>query len=178
MGLKPGLHEGRRIVAVAGAVIIIVMLATLTSGCAPNSPEAATKAFYNAIENGDWNAYIDSILPERVRMMTPEEKEYTEESVEDSGVTFEGLKFETKYTNKDKTEATVSIVAGEMSQENPSTGEKEVVTIEEVIEQSGTAPEVNTVKYKNRWYVDVPLSQADMQQESEIQMEETPSGNQ
>ena len=116
--------------AVVGAVVLLVMLATLLSGCAPGSPEAAAQAFYNAIEDGDWNAYIDSILPDRVRRMTSEERTYTKDSLKESGVTFKGLKFETKYTNKDKTEATVSIVAGEMSQENPATGEKEVITID------------------------------------------------
>ncbi|MBN1289664.1 MAG: DUF4878 domain-containing protein [Actinobacteria bacterium] len=159
-------------VFIIGLLMASVVLSVFASGCAPDTPEAAAQSFFNAVESGDFGAFLDSVAPERVRRMSAEEKTMQEELLKSGESKYEGLKFEAKIDRKDKNKAVVTITAGKMTQKNPMTGEEQVVEFDKYEEEFGEPATLDAVKYKNRWYMDIPLSQSDVPEEGEIQMEE------
>ncbi|MBN2167676.1 MAG: DUF4878 domain-containing protein [Actinobacteria bacterium] len=161
-----------QIVWIVGLLMAAVVLAVFAAGCAPNTPETAAQSFFNAIESGNFNAFLDSVNPERVRRMSGEEKTMQKELIKSGDAQYKGLTFEAKIDRKDKNKAVVTITGGKMTQKNPMTGEEQTIEFDKYAEEYGEPATLDAVKYKNRWYIDIPLSQSDVPEESEIQMEE------
>lgn len=139
-----------------------MVIPVLLTGCGPSTPEAAVQDFYKAIDDGNWDAYLGSVLPENIRRMTEEDARNEKERFLAGDSTFEELKFKTVYDKKDKNKAEVELTEGKITGTNPMTGEKETTTIAEIKEQYEITPSLGVQKYKGRWYVVVPMASADM----------------
>lgn len=161
-----------------GLVLVVALaLPMLLAGCGAQTPQQAVRDFYDARANGDWNAYLGTILPDRVRRMTPEDVSMQKESFEGGDFKYTDMKLEVVEKGNDKAE--VQLVGGKITSKNPMTNQEETWTIEEIKEMYNETPSLDTVKYKGRWYVDIPMSaedqekaQAEMMEQQE-QMEET-----
>ncbi len=158
---KPGLK--RRTIKAVWVVILALSIASLTmaAGCGPQTPEKAVRDFYKSIEKHDWNAYLNSVLPARVRRMTESDIMEQKKEFLDSDYKYTGLKLKADYKGKDKNRADVELQAGLISGKNPSTGKTERTTIAKIKKEYDVTPTIATRKYKGRWYVDIPLATAD-----------------
>ncbi len=151
-----------------GLAVLLLLVAALAvpfaAGCGgASSPEQAVNDFYEAIEAGDWNAYLDTVLPDNVRRMTPSDEQEQKKQFEEADFKYSGLKYKTVYDEKDKETAEVQLTAGEITGTNPSTNQKETTTIEEIKKSYDITPSITARKYKGSWYVDVPMASADRQ---------------
>ena len=80
-----------------------------------------------------------------------------------------GLLFKTIPDNSNPNKATVEIVSGVLVVKDPSTGQTQRITIADYKKQVGKYPTYDAVKYKGKWYVDVPLASADRPQQVQQQ---------
>ncbi|MCG2794576.1 MAG: hypothetical protein L6427_01670 [Actinomycetia bacterium] len=162
MGRNPA--PRKRAIRAVSTIALLVFLAVplVASGCGSQTPEGVVRDFYKAIEDGDWNAYLSSVLAENVRRMTEEDVQYEKERLLEGDFTYEGLKFETVYDEKKENEAEVELIEGKITGTNPTSGERETTTVAEIKKQYDITPSFKTRKYKGRWYVDVPLASVDM----------------
>jgi hypothetical protein len=149
------------------AVLLALVLPFFAAGCGPRTPEAAVSSFFNAIQDQNWNAYLDSILPDDVRSMSQTEQATTKEDFGKTVTTFKDLKYKTEVNDKDKNKATVSVVSGRISAKDPSTGQSQTTTVDEIKKTYGKAPTYQTEKFKGRWYVDLEMESLEPQTESQ-----------
>lgn len=138
----------------------MVVVAALTvpffaAGCGAETPEAAVRSFFGAIQDQDFNAYLGSILPDDARSMSQAGRQAAKEDFGKTETTFKGLKFTTKYDDKDKDKATVSMAAGSVSAKDPATGQTQTTTVDEIKKMYDKTPTYQTEKFKGRWYVDM-----------------------
>lgn len=151
-----------------GLAIVVLLAAVLAvpfaAGCGGASmPQQAVNDFYKAIEARNWNAYLNSILPDNVRRMTQSDSNAAKKQFDEADFKYTGLKYKTVYDKKDKDMAQVELTAGEITGTNPATGKKEVTTIEEIKKSYDITPTIGVQKHKGSWYVDVPMASADKQ---------------
>jgi hypothetical protein len=145
-------------------LLVIAIVLPIAAGCGgASSPEQAVNDFYEAIEAGDWNAYLNAVLPDNVRRMTSSDEQEQKKQFEEADFEYSGLKYKTIYDKKDKDTAQVQLVAGEITGTNPSTNQKETTTIEEIKKSYDITPSITVKKFKGSWYVDVPMASADRQ---------------
>jgi hypothetical protein len=144
------------------------LLLTFTAfGCGGSTtPDTAVKNFFQAINAGDSDALLGSVLPERVRAMSDTEKQQLETQVKAKGEQYTGLQLKVVYDKNDKSKAKVVISSGKISAKDPTTGQTQSQDFKDVPEESRT---LNAVKYKGRWYVDIQLSQEEAQPQSATQ---------
>ena len=160
----------KKTVRAVSAIVLLMFLAVplAASGCGAETPEAAVRDFYIAIEERNWNAYLSSILPENVRRMTEEDVQYEKERFEEGDFVYEDLELKTAFNEENDNEAEVELTSGKITGTNPMSGERETTTIAEIKEQYDITPKFNTRKHKGHWYVDVPLASADMAEPAEV----------
>lgn len=152
------------------AIIIIsaaLSLTLMTSGCGGSSkPDTAVTDFFQAISLGDWNAFTDSVLPDRIRVMSDTEKRDLQAQIKKKSEQYTDLKFKVVYDKSDKNKAKVVILSGKISAKNPTTGKQESMDFKDIPEESRT---LSAVKFKGRWYVDIQLSSGEAQPQSGTQ---------
>jgi hypothetical protein len=145
-------------------LLVAVLVVPFAAGCGgASSPEQAVNDFYEAIEAGDWNAYLNTVLPDNVRRMTQSDADDAKKQFEEADYKYSGLKYKTVYDSKNKEKADVELTAGKITGTNPSTSQKETTTIEEIKKTYDITPSITVQKYKGSWYVDVPMAAADKQ---------------
>jgi hypothetical protein len=147
----------------ATTVVVALALAVplLVAGCGPQTPDQAVRNFYKAIQNHDWNAYLSTVLPDRVRRMTEADVRTQKKQFLATDFTYKGLVLKPVYDKTDKNKAEVALEAGVVTGKNASTGKVERTTIAEIKKTYGQTPSIATQKDKGRWYVDVPLATVD-----------------
>ncbi|MDD5447594.1 MAG: DUF4878 domain-containing protein [Actinomycetota bacterium] len=141
--------------APAGLVFSMVLIVAALCGCGPQTPEEVVKNFYKAMNDGDYNAYVNCLLPDEARRMSVEESRELKNLVEQKPVEFENLKLKVTYDKKNKNKATVEVVQGAVKYKNPQTGKSEKMSVADIIKREGSFAEIPTRKYKGRWYVDI-----------------------
>jgi uncharacterized protein YchJ len=144
---NPGPRTRSSILISVVVLIIALTVPFFATGCGAESPDAAVREFYKAIETHNWNAYLASVL---------QKKKFLENDFK-----YIGLKLKTTFNKSDKDKAEVELTAGVIKGKNPTTGKEESTTIAEIKKTYGITPTINTEKYKGTWYVDVPLASAD-----------------
>lgn len=158
------MHSKSRRAGDAVAVLCLVLLMCvpfLAAGCGPQTPQQVAEDFYDSIENHNWNAYLNCILPDNVRDMTEKDVSAQKEQFLTTELTFDDLKMKTKYKNKDKTKADVELTAGVIKIKDPVTGKVQTTTVKQIKKEGGTAL-LETEEYKGRWYVDKTLASPDI----------------
>lgn len=167
MGENKSINTGRVTVVVAICLVVAMGLPAiaLAVGQGASSPEKAVAEFYLSLEEGNWDGYLSSILPDNVRSMTQEDVIREKESFESSDFTYEDLEFKTVRNPENEDKAEVELTAGKIAGTNPMTGEEETTTIKEIKEEYDITPKLETARYKGSWYVDVPLAAADQPQQ-------------
>ena len=152
------------------AIIIIsaaLSLTLMTSGCGGSSkPDTAVTDFFQAISLGDWNAFTDSVLPDRIRVMSDTEKRDLQAQIKKKSERYTDLKLKVVYDKSDKNKSQVVILSGKITGANPTTGQQESMDFKDVPEASRT---LNVVKFKGRWYMDIQLSSGQAQPQSATQ---------
>lgn len=143
------------------ALALALLVPALTAGCGASTPQQAVDNFYKSIQARNWNAYIESVLPNNVRRMTQTDVQDEKKKFEQQNYTYEGLKYKTSYNKKDKNKAEVELTSGKISGTDPTTNQKQSTTIEEIKKSYNITPTISAVKYKGSWYVDVPMASAD-----------------
>jgi len=138
-----------------------VLLPLLLAGCGPQTPDAAVQNFYKVIQNHDWNGYLSSILPSNVRRATDADLVSQKKTFMGNDYKYTALKLKTVPDKKDPSKASVQLTSGVVTGKNPQTGQTESTTIAQIKKQYGVTPTLQALKYKGRWYVDVPLATAD-----------------
>lgn len=164
------LRDTKFLTARAKPAVLILMAAFLAvpflaAGCGASTPEAAVEEFYGAIESRDWNAYLNSVLPENVRRMTQSDSIEEKQRFEEADYKYTGLKFKATYDKKNKDRAEVELTDGKISGTNPMTNETETTTIKEIKETYDITPSISVQKFKGSWYVVVPMASEDKQQQ-------------
>jgi hypothetical protein len=144
------------------AILIAVVIPVLACGCGPSTPQAAVENYYDAVSNRDWNAYLNAILPENVRRMTSADAQSAKGSFKDNSIKYTDLKFKTIPNAQDKNRAEVQMISGTVAFKNPNTGENKKMTVAEIKRTYNVNAIDKVVKYKGRWYVDVPMASADL----------------
>ena len=147
---------------IAIALLIMIVIPVLACGCGASTPQAAAENYYEAVTSKNWNAYLNAILPENVRRMTSADIQSAKESFKESEVKYTDLKFKTIPDKKDENKAEVKMIAGTVSFRNPNTGEKSTMTVEQIKRTYNVNATDKLVRFKGRWYVDVPMASADM----------------
>lgn len=148
-------------------LVLAIAVPLFAIGCGAQTPEAAVREFYKAIETHNWNAYLNSVLPNNVRRMTETDIANQKKQFLANDFKYLGLKLKTILSKTDKDKAEVELTAGVIKGKNPSTGKEETTTIAEIKKNYGITPTINTQKYKGIWYVDVPLASADRPAQSQ-----------
>lgn len=148
----------------AAALALALVAPLAASGCGgASTPQRAVEDFYRAIQEGDWNAYLNTILPDNVRRMTQSDLQETKEQFNSSDYQYKGLKLKTIADEKDADRAKVELVSGTIVGTNPGTGERESTTIAEIKKAYGITPTIDVRRFRGRWYVDIPMASADKQ---------------
>jgi hypothetical protein len=147
-------------IAAVFVMCIALSLTLVAPGCGgSSSPDTAVRNLFQAINNGDWDAFLGSVLPERVRVMSDTEMQTQKEQIKKKSEGYTDLKMKVEYDKKNKDVATVVITGGKISHENPTTGQKETVIIEDYVKQyPEQVPTIKVRKFKGRWYADIQLS--------------------
>jgi uncharacterized protein YchJ len=158
---NPGPRTRSSILISVVVLIIALTVPFFATGCGAESPDAAVREFYKAIETHNWNAYLASVLPNNVRRMTQTDTADQKKKFLENDFKYIGLKLKTTFNKSDKDKAEVELTAGVIKGKNPTTGKEESTTIAEIKKTYGITPTINTEKYKGTWYVDVPLASAD-----------------
>lgn len=161
------------------ALALVVAVPLLATGCGANSPEQAVRNFMKAFDDGDFNAFLSSVLPENVHRMTDADALFWKDEAFGT-VVFEeeNMQMETKYLDEAKNKAEVTVTSGkivikggvegsdivldlgkkEYTSKDPNTGKETTQPFTEreqqIVDQLGKFP---TEKYKNAWYVDFVL---------------------
>ena len=154
---------------IAAMLVVALAVPVLLVGCGPQTPAAAVSAFYSAQQSKDWNAFLGSVLPEDVRRMTDTDLADVKKAVLANETKDMGLRFKTIPDKSNPNKATVEIVSGVLVVKDPSTGQTQRITIADYKKQVGKYPTYDAVKYKGKWYVDVPLASADRPQQVQQQ---------
>jgi hypothetical protein len=142
-------------ITTAAVICAAISLTLMTVGCGPSTPEAAVQNLTKAINNGDWEGFLSSILPEKVRVMSDTEMQSQKKLFKENREEFAGLQMKVVFDKNDKNKAKVVLTAGKNTRVNPTTGQNETVNIKDYPEEGRT---LNAVKFKGRWYVDITLS--------------------
>jgi hypothetical protein len=158
-----GIHKNRATLAIAAVLVVALAVPLLASGCGAATPQDATSSFINAINSRDYNAYLNSVLPENVMRMTEADKSETKKQFEASDTKYNNIKFKTIPDKSDKNMATVELTSGTITGTNPQTKKKESTTIEDINKTYKQTLSLKVRKYKGKWYVDVPVASADQQ---------------
>lgn len=142
---------------------LLLVLPLLTAGCGGGAPtpEQAVEDFYQAVQDGDWNAYLGAILPENVRRMTESDVQDTREQFENSDYEYKDLKYKTIPDERDKDKAKVELTSGTIVGTNPMTNQKESTSVEEIKKTYNITPSIDARRFKGSWYVDVPMASVD-----------------
>jgi len=164
---KPGLRTKVTKLLMVAVLALALAVPLLSAGCGVQTPNQAVRDFYNAIETHNWNAYLNSVLPDSVRRMTQVDVIKQKKEFLATDFTYKGLKLNTVYDRKDKNMADVELQAGIISGKNPTTGKTERTTVAEIKKNYGVTPSLATQKYKGSWYVDVPLATVDSKTQSQ-----------
>jgi hypothetical protein len=155
-------------------VVFIIAVATAlaatlaVSGCGAPNPQTAVQNFYKAIENHDWNAYLSAVAPENVKRMTAQDRSSQKKKFESTGFKYEGVKYKAIIDKKNPDKASVELTDGVIKGKNQQTGQQEATTIAQIKKDYGITPALDTIKYKGRWYVDVPLASADQPTQQQL----------
>jgi len=164
------LRSGKKRTFSITAVILTcaaLLLTLVAFGCGGSTtPDTAVNNFFQAINAGDSDALLGSVLPERVRAMSDTERQQLQAQIKTKSETYSGLKLKVSYDKNDKNKAKVVISSGKISAKDPTTGQTQNQDFKDVPEESRT---LNAVKYKGRWYVDIQLSQGEAQPQSATQ---------
>lgn len=108
-------------VSLLAAVLIMPLV---LSGCGASTPEAAVKDMFSAVAANNWNAFLSSIYPENVRMMSDEDVQIWRDEIKTIGesveVVPEHIKVEVDRLSED--EAVVKIMGGSVYLTNPMGG--------------------------------------------------------
>ncbi len=168
----------------SGVVILLLLFIVspiLTTGCAASTPIEAAKKFITGIDTNNWNAFMESVLPEETRKMTQEDVQYWRERVlpqvsEAYKFNVEKLKFKVRPEGKNK--ALVKIVEGKIviikgSKSNTDLtidaktetssyidAEKKQIVTEKFSGEKSYTLEFPVEKFKSGWYVRIPLSRS------------------
>ncbi|MCJ7652597.1 MAG: hypothetical protein MUO75_02725, partial [Actinobacteria bacterium] len=110
--------------------------------------------------------FTDSVLPDRIRVMSDTEKRDLQAQIKKKSERYTDLKFKVVYDKSDKNKAQVVILSGKITGANPTTGQQESMDFKDVPEASRT---LNVVKFKGRWYMDIQLSSGQAQPQSATQ---------
>jgi hypothetical protein len=154
-------------IAAVFVMCVALSLTLVASGCGGSSkPDTAVTDFFQAISLGDWNAFTDSVLPDRIRVMSDTEKRDLQAQIKKKSERYTDLKFKVVYDKSDKNKAQVVILSGKITGANLTTGQQESMDFKDVPEASRT---LNVVKFKGRWYVDIQLSSGQAQPQSATQ---------
>ncbi len=154
--------RARRRLCVMIAILLAVVLPVFAVGCGASTQQAAVGNYYKAITGHNWNAYLNSVLPENVRRMTSSDLQSAKKSFNENEVKYTGQKFKTIPDKSDKNKAAVEMTSGKVSYKDPNTGEKKSMTVEEIKRTYNVNATDKVVKYKGAWYVDVPMASVDM----------------
>lgn len=144
------------------ALSLALAMPFFAAGCGgASTPKQAVRDFYKAVEDGDWNAYLRTILPENVRRMTESDFQGTKEQFQESDYQYKNLSFKTILDKQHKDRAKVELTSGTIVGTNPMTNKKESTTIEEIKKSYDITPSINVKKFKGGWYVDIPMASAE-----------------
>jgi hypothetical protein len=155
--------------SVTAAIVTCAALAItlVAAGCGgSSSPDTAVSNFFQAISQGNYNAFASAVLPERVKAMTDTESKSLQDQIKKKSEKYSGMKFKVVYDKNDKNKAKVVVLSGKITAQNPTTGKNETMDIKSVPESART---LNVVKYKGSWYLDIPLSSSQAQPQSATQ---------
>ncbi len=153
--------KARRAAILFAVLAAALVLPLLLTGCGPQTPEAAVRSFYTAIQNRDWDGYLSAILPSNVRRATDADLASQKKKFMANDYKYLGLKLKTTPDKKDPNKAAVELTSGVVRGKNPQTGQVESTTIAQIKKQYGVTPTLSTEKYKGCWYIDVPIAAAD-----------------
>lgn len=142
-------------------LVLAIAVPLFATGCGAQTPDTAVRDFYRAIETHNWNAYLNSVLPDNVRRMTSTDMADQKKKFLANDFKYLGLKLKTTFDKNDKNKADVELTAGVVKGKNPTTGKEESTSIAEIKKTYGITPTLTTEKYKGTWYVNVPLASAD-----------------
>lgn len=169
------------VAALAGLLAMALALPIFTAGCEPSKPDVAVRNFLNAIDTNNWNEFVNSVLPDKVRKMTNEDIQYWRDTAlkeASQSVRFNADRLSLKTSPQGKNKANVTVTAGNILLVKALSGSDIVLNIGNKT-YSYKDPQTNKVKtekfadreaqiakglaeykaeyYKSRWYVDFNL---------------------
>lgn len=176
---KSDMGRTSRLFAAVLAVLILAC-ALMLSGCGPQTPEATVRNFLKAHDTDNWQLFLNSILPESVRSMTPADETYFRDTYLKEGsqsLLFkpDQLVMKTEYKGdsatvrltsgklvaknpQTKEEVPLDLKTGEYKAKDPQTGKLTVQKLSpEEVKQIEQLTVYKCTHYKGRWYVDFNL---------------------
>jgi hypothetical protein len=145
-------HSGKFVLTLLIAALLAV--SALALGCGGgNTPESAVNQYFDAWQSGDWEAFKDAVVPQK---LTEDQEALAEEKFKQVKVKVDGLKMSTEYDKDDSSKASVVLTDGKITWTAKILG-KTQTDVEDIKKEEKEFRTYNVIKVDGVWYVDTKL---------------------
>jgi len=139
----------------AFALLLVVSLTApaLLLGCGGSTPESAVSKYFSAWQAGDWEAFKEAVVPQK---LSKDQEALAEEKFKQVKVKVDGLKMSTEFDKNDSSKANVLLTDGKITYTAKILGETKTDT-EDLTKVEKEFRTYTAVKVDGVWYVDTKL---------------------